>query len=188
MVIYPSCWCTSYHSLTIFSLDLCFFLPIHTLWSKKAGWSTQNSWNLVKIKPSQYLVNFPLIWSSIIGMLTCCLARPLCGYILDYMHTSFSSYWDLRKNQLGNFSMSLYVRVSGMHDEMWLLCRCFILPPWNNDATMSTKSNKVLVIAWWSYELMWISEDLRNYEYLGVKNWLHSRVSHASCDELLVTL
>ena len=188
MVIYPSCWCTSNHSLTIFSLDLSLFLPIDTLWQKKLDDQPKNQENWLESLPQHYLVNLPLIYSSIMDILPCYLTRPLCGYLSDYMYTWIRSYWDLWENQLGNLSMSLYVRIYGMHDEIWLLCRCFILPPSNNDATMSSKSNEVLVIAWWSYELIRFSQDLRNYEYLCMKNWLYSRASHASCDELLVTL
>ena len=81
-----------------------------------------------------------------------CLKSLLCCWLLDSLHTSFSSHWDLWKNQQGNFSMSLYARRYGIHDEIRWLCLCFILSPGINDAAMSIKSNVVFGTALWSYE------------------------------------
>jgi hypothetical protein len=99
-------WGTSKHSMTTVSLDLSLLLSFHTLWSKKVEWSTQKSWKLVRIQPSPHLVNFQVIWSSIFGLLPCCLMQRRCSFWLDYIYTSFNSYWNLLKIQLGNFSVS----------------------------------------------------------------------------------
>jgi len=83
-MIHPSCGCTSYPSLTFFSLDLPFFLPIHTLCPKKSRRSTQKSWKLVWIKSSLYLIKF----------LSCCPPSLIC--FLAVWHSRFvATYWTI---------------------------------------------------------------------------------------------
>ena len=92
--------------------------------------------------------------------------RPSWYFFLAAWHVPFvATYWTICTHHLSTVGISGRTNLPtflchctfvyyDMHDEIWLLCLCFILRPGNNDATMSTKSNQVLFTAWWSYELL----------------------------------
>ena len=111
------------------------------------------------------------------------VSTALCMY--EIVECAISTYGP---PMIYNDLYCVWFLTNGIHDlvSSW---RCIFVVPWDiNDTTSWTISNVVFVAYWCSWELLYLSTCMSNYEKLVVKDSLDGCASSTSIDDWLVIL